>query len=74
MLDRYVEMTVRADPALAGAPEAQATEIRETLRARKRGEPAYQKARMQCEREVTRPEYECAMKAPTPNDWEACIE
>ena len=25
-------------------------------------------------REVSRAEYDCAMKAPSPNEWEACIE
>jgi hypothetical protein len=74
MLDHYVEMTAARDPSLAGLPEAQAAEMRDAMRVAKRREPAYDRARAQCMEEVSRSEYECAMKAPTPNDWEACIE
>jgi hypothetical protein len=28
----------------------------------------------QCEREVTRSEYRCAMKSETPEKWQACID
>jgi hypothetical protein len=74
MLDRYVEMTAARDPSLAGLGEAQAAELRAAMIASKKLDAAYERARAQCEAEVSRAEYECAMKAPTPNDWEACIE
>ena len=74
MLDRYVDMTAGRDPALAGLPETRAAEVRDAKRAAKRLEPSYGRSLEQCRSEVSRAEYDCAMAAPTPNDWEACIE
>lgn len=59
MLDRYVDMTV------AGEPEKKAL---------LKGEPGYKRVQEQCEAEITRREYRCAMKAPTPETWQACID
>jgi hypothetical protein len=74
MLDRYVDMTAGQDPAFAGLAEERAALLRASKRAQKRLEASYTRALTQCQREVSRAEYECAMKAKTPNDWEACIE
>lgn len=74
MLDRYVDMTAGQDPAFAGLSEDRASLLRASKRVQKRLEASYTRALGQCQREVSRTEYECAMKAPTPNDWEACIE
>lgn len=74
MLDRYVDMSIAADPELAKLPPAQSEAVREMKRALKKAEPSYAQVQGQCEGEVTRKEYDCAMKAKSPNDWEACIE
>lgn len=74
MLDRYVDMTISADPMLAQLPPAQADAAREMKKALKKGEKSYAKVQARCEREVSRREHDCAMDAKTPNDWEACIE
>jgi hypothetical protein len=74
MIDRYVDMTIASDPQLAALPPAQADVARQMKREVKKGEKSYRQVEEQCEREVTRGELDCAMKAPTPNDWEACIE
>jgi hypothetical protein len=74
MLDRYVDMTAGQAPEFNGLSEERAAELRAVKRAQKRLEPTYTKAIGQCLDEVSRAELECAMKAPTPNDWEACID
>jgi hypothetical protein len=74
MLDKYVDMTIAADPKLASLPPAQAAVVRDMKREVKKGEKSYRQVQEQCEAEVSRHEYDCAMAAPTPNDWEACIE
>ena len=74
MLDRYVDMTIAGDPKLAHLPAAQAAVVRDMKREVKKGEKSYRRVEQQCEAEVSRHEYDCAMAAPTPNDWEACIE
>ena len=74
MLDRYVTMTLAADPTLAALPPVHASAAREMKMALKKGERSYRTVLGQCAREVARREYDCAMSAKTPNDWEACID
>jgi hypothetical protein len=74
MLDRYLDMTIAADPTLATLPPAQERIARDMKRELKKGEKSYRQVEEQCLREVSRSEYNCAMSAPTPNEWEACIE
>jgi hypothetical protein len=74
MLDRYVEMTLAADPQTKDLPPAQAAAAREMKKAVKKAEPSYAKVEKQCEAEVTRSVYSCAMSAKNPDEWEACIE
>jgi hypothetical protein len=74
MLDHYLDMAIGADPELAKLPPAQQAPVREMKKALKKGERSYAQVEQQCDAEITRKEYACAVKAPTPNDWEACIE
>jgi len=74
MLDRYLDMVIAADPATKSLPPAQATAVREMKRAVKKADKSYAQVETQCETEVSRDEYDCAMKAGVPDDWEACIE
>lgn len=74
MLERYLDMVIRADPSLADLPAAEADAAREMKRALRTGEPDYQRVRGQCEAEVSTSEYRCAMKATAPETWEACID
>jgi hypothetical protein len=74
MLDRYLDMVIAADPATKNLPPAQATAVRDMKRAVKKAERSYAQVETQCETEVSRDEYDCAMKANIPDEWEACIE
>lgn len=74
MLGKYLDMTIAADPALANLPPAEAHAAREIKKALRMGEPSYARVEQQCEAEVSRKEYRCAMKAPNPDTWEACID
>ncbi|MDB5213930.1 MAG: hypothetical protein JWO86_1857 [Myxococcaceae bacterium] len=58
MLDRYIDMTVANEPE----------------RALRKGDARYVRVQEQCEAEITRREYRCAMKAPSPETWQACID
>ncbi len=73
MLDRYLDMTIGADPTLANLPASQQKIARDMKKEVKKGDASYRKVEEQCAREVSRSEYDCAMKAPNPNEWEACI-
>jgi hypothetical protein len=74
MLDRYLDMVIQADPATKSLPEGQAAAVREMKRAVKKADRSYAQVETQCETEVSRDEYDCAMKANIPDEWEACIE
>ena len=74
MLDRYIEMTLAGEPGFAELPPAEARAAREMKKALRKGEPSYKRVQEQCEAEISRREYRCAMKAPTPETWQACID
>jgi hypothetical protein len=74
MLDHYIDMIAQADPAAQNLPPDRAAAVRQLKRSLKKAEARYTHAQRQCEAEVSRKEYECAMAAKTPDDWEACIE
>lgn len=63
MIDRYVELVVRETPALEGVGKDLIDQAKATARSQK-GDP--------CEGDVTRAQYECAMKAKSKDGWEAC--
>jgi hypothetical protein len=74
MLDHYIDMIALADPATQNLPPDQAAAAREMKRTLKKAEARYTHAQAQCESDVSRKEYECAMAAKNPDEWEACIE
>lgn len=74
MLDKYLDMTLAADPLLADLPPAEAYAAREMKKALRKSEPSYARVESQCEAEITKREYRCAMKAPNADKWEACID
>jgi hypothetical protein len=74
MLDRYIDMIAQADPAAQNLPPDQATAVRQMKRTLKKAEARYTHAQKQCEADVSRKEYDCAMAAKNPDEWEACIE
>jgi hypothetical protein len=74
MIDKYLEMVVAADPSANGLAETQASAVREMQRSLSKATHRYREARAQCETQVSRAEYDCAMNANIPDEWEACIE
>jgi hypothetical protein len=74
MLDRYLDMTVAGEPGVADLPPAEARAARDTKKALRKGDSRYLHVQEQCEAEITRREYRCAMKAPSPETWQACID
>jgi len=74
MLDHYIDMSIDADPELAHLSPAQRDAAREMKRAIRKTEKTFVRVQRQCETEIRHREYDCAMHAPTPNDWEACLD
>ena len=74
MVDRYLDMVIAADPSIEGVPAGQTAAVREAKRAARKAERRYEAVRSRCRAEVTRRQYECAMAANIPDEWEACIQ
>lgn len=74
MLDKYLDMVMSSEPELAELPPAEATAAREMKKAMRKAEPSYRRVETQCTNEISRREYRCAMKAPNPETWQACID
>jgi hypothetical protein len=74
MLDHYVEMSARGEPAFASVPAAAVDDRLREIVASKRTEPVYASAVDRCRRETSGSAFACAMKAPSPNEWEACVQ
>ena len=74
MLDRYLDLSMTPPPELSHLPPKQAESVISEQKAERRASPSYATTRARCEREVTRAEFDCAMHAPTANDWEACLD
>ena len=74
MLEKYLDMTIASDPALVDLPPPEARAAREMKKALRKAEPSYARVEDQCEAEISKREYRCAMKAPNPETWQACID
>jgi hypothetical protein len=74
MLDRYLDMSIASDSTLVDLPPTEARAAREIKRALRKAEPSYARVEKQCETEISRSEYRCAMKAPSMDTWQACID
>ena len=65
---------MEGDSSLEGLSISETRAAREIKIALRRGEPAYRRVQDQCDAEITKKEYRCAMKADTPEKWQACID
>lgn len=75
MLDKYLDMTIASENE--GSGELSPSELaaaRAMKKALRRSDASFRRVQDQCEREVSRSEYRCAMKANTPENWQACID
>jgi hypothetical protein len=74
MLDKYLDMVMAEEPDADKLPADQKKAVRDMKRAVRKAEPSYQKVFSQCEAEITKKEYRCAMAAGNANVWESCID
>jgi hypothetical protein len=74
MLDKYLEMEIAGDRDLQNLSPTEASAAREMKKALRKNDAAYRRAETQCQTEISRSEYRCAIKAPTPETWQACID
>ena len=71
---RYIELVAGEDPLRALREGAEETRRFLEPLPESKGDTRYVRVQQQCEAEITQREYRCAMKAPSPETWQACID
>lgn len=74
ILERYIDLSLEADPELQKLPPPQARAVRDMKRAVKLGEASYRKVEQRCEAEISQKQVRCARDAHTADEWQACID
>lgn len=74
MLAKYIEMSIAGEAAIERMDPKDRPQAIERRAAARRAEPSFASYQGRCQREVRRGEFECAMAANTPGEWEACID
>jgi hypothetical protein len=64
LLDHFIDLKLTEHPGSK----------REDVRAQIQSDSDVQQVTTQCDQEVTRSEYDCAIKATSSEQWNACIE
>lgn len=74
ILERYIDLSLEADPELQKLPPPQARAVRDMKRAVKLAEESYRKVELRCEAEISQKQVRCARGAHTADEWQACID
>jgi hypothetical protein len=74
LVQKYFDMKVQEDPRLAAAAASQRDEMIRQMKAELMATDSDMRQASACTDELTRGEYECAIKATTTKQWNDCIE
>jgi hypothetical protein len=74
MLTKYIEMSVAGEANVERMDPKDRPQVIERRTAARRAEPTFLRYQSRCQAEVRKSEFDCAMAANTPGEWEACIE
>jgi hypothetical protein len=74
LLDRFIDLKLSEDVAARAMSVEERARLRAKIATDVLGDSDVQQVKYQCETEVTRAEYECAVKAPTSRAWNDCIQ
>jgi hypothetical protein len=74
MLTKYIEMSVAGEGAVERLDPKDRPQTIERRTAARRAEPNFANYQGRCQREVRKAEFDCAMAANTPGEWEACLD
>lgn len=73
LYERFLDLKLASDPRAKSMTDEERAAARNALRQAVGADSDVQQVTRQCETEVTREEYECAIKATTPVAWNECI-
>lgn len=74
LLQHFIDMKVAEDPRARGANDAQRAELRIQISHEILSDPDVRQVQTQCQAEVTKGEYDCAVAAMTARAWNDCIQ
>ena len=73
-MQKYFVLKAQDDPRLETLPQAERDELVRKMKAELMATDPDMRQVTECTNELTRSEYDCAMKAKTTQAWNACIE
>ncbi len=74
LLQRFIDLKLSEDPRARGTTDAQRAEVRTRISREILSDSDVHQVQTQCETEVTRAEYDCAVAAPSSRAWNDCIQ
>lgn len=74
LVQKYFDLKAQEDPRLKSASGAERDELLRKMKAELMATDPDMRQVTECKEALTRTEYECAIKAPTTQAWNACIE
>jgi hypothetical protein len=73
IVEHFIDLKLKENPRYAGLSNALKATVRAQVKQEAESDPDVQQAENRCEDEITRTEFECASKAKTAAEWNACI-
>jgi hypothetical protein len=74
LVQKYFDLKAQDDPRLVTLPPNERDELARKMRAELMATDPDMRQVTECTNELTRAEYDCAIKAKTTQEWNACIE
>ena len=74
LVQKYFDLKSQDDPRLETLPQSERDELVRKMKAELMATDPDMRQVTECTNELTRSEYDCAMKAKTTQAWNACIE
>jgi hypothetical protein len=73
IVDKFIDLKLQENPRYESLPPTLKATVRAAVKQESDQDPDVQQATEHCEDEITREEFDCANKAKSSREWNACI-
>ena len=73
LVDKFIDLKLSENPRYESLPPSMKATVRAAVKQEADQDPDVQQATDHCEEEITREEFDCANKAKSSREWNACI-
>jgi len=73
IVEHFIDLKLKENPKYASLSQALKATVRAQVKPEAHSDPDVQQGENRCEDEITREEFQCASKAKTAAEWNACI-